>query len=143
MVGSALVLLAVLMVLRQDRVLGLALFLAAAALFLENRRRMVNTVRVAMVSKESVPAPVEELSSPAPDLVAGEVHPRRDSPEFEDHGFEPADDSGSNGFQRVAPSQNEKEPLETMPPHPEEVSEFFQSKGLGSPFEATNSARVA
>lgn len=129
MVGSAALLLAVLYIMRTDKVLALAAFLAASALFLEFRRRTVDRVATAMAAEKPV-FRVEQLSKPAPDLVPGEVHPSRDEPEHEDYSFEPAEETGSNKFEAVGESQDDKHPLETVPPHPEEVSDFLQAKGL-------------
>jgi hypothetical protein len=131
MVGSAVLLLSILVIMRTDKVLALAVFLAAAALFLEHRRRMVDRIAIRMSAGKEM-FPVKELSRPAPDLVPGEVHPPRHVPEYEDHSFEPSEETGSNTFERVAESQDEKHPLETVPPHPEEVSEFLQHKGLAA-----------
>jgi hypothetical protein len=138
-VGAAILLVVVLYFLRQDVVLALALFLAVAALFLEQRRRIVNELSAVKEAKE-VPSSVENEGKPAPDLVPGEVHPSHDEPEVQDHGFEPERETGSNDFERVAESQDEKHPLETVPPYPEEVSAFLQAKQLGHAFTASNSA---
>ena len=133
MVGAAVLLFAVLYTMRTDKVLALAVFLAAAALFLESRRRTVERVSVAMSAEKPV-FRVEQLSQPAPDLVRGEVHPPRQTPEYEDYSYEPSEETGANKFEPVDESINEKHPLETVPPHPEEVSQFLQEKGLaGSP----------
>jgi hypothetical protein len=136
-VGSAALLITVLYVLRMDVVLGLAVFLAVAALFLESRRRIV----VHAVEARESRAPVEVLDKPAPDIVPGEVHPSFQDPAVKSNGFEPQDDSGSNDFDRVGESINEKDPpLDTVPPRSEDASALFQNKGLASPFEASNSA---
>lgn len=130
-VGSAVLLLSILAIMRTDKVLALAIFLAAAALFLEHRRRMVDRIAIRMSTGKEM-FPVKELSKPAPDLVPGEVHPQRHLPEYEDHSFEPSEEAGSNKFEPVDESLNEKHPLETVPPHPEEVSEFLQDKGFAA-----------
>jgi hypothetical protein len=131
MVGSAALLLLVLYVIRIDAVLGLAVFLAVAALFLENRRRTVDTVRE-VITNEKTSFRVEGLDKPAPPIVPGEVHPAHREPDIEDHGFEPTEDSGQNTFEKVDYSQDEKQPLETVPPQPNEVSELLQEKGLAN-----------
>lgn len=131
MIGSAALLLLVLYVIRIDAALGLAVFLAVAALFLENRRRTVDTVRKVMTG-EKTSFDVAELSIPAPPIVPGEVHPPHREPEIEDHGFEPTEESGQNTFEKVDYSQDEKHPLETVPPQPNEVSELLQQKGLAN-----------
>jgi hypothetical protein len=129
-VGALFLLVLVLVVLQSDLVLGLATFLAVAALFLEQRRRTV--VRVtSTLTPGKVPFKVENIVD-APDLVPGEVHPQHKGSEVEDHGFEPTEESGKNSFENVGESQDDKEPLDTVPPNPSEVSELLQEKGLAS-----------
>jgi hypothetical protein len=122
----------VLVVLQNDIVLGLATFLAVAALFLENRRRTVNKVTM-MMSTTKQPFDIKELSTPAPDLVPGEIHPDHKGSEVEDYGFEPTEESGKNDVESLgAESQDQKQPLETVPPQPSLVSELMQQKGLAT-----------
>lgn len=130
-VGSAALLIAVLYFMRIDKVLALAVFLAAAALFLESRRRTVDRVAIALSAEKPV-FRVEQLEKPAPPLVSGEVHPPRQIPDHEDYSFEPSEEAGTNKFEPVDESLNEKQPLETVPPHPDEVSDFLQHKGLAA-----------
>jgi len=132
MVGSLFMLVAVLIVLQGDIVLGLATFLAVAALFLEHRRRTVVKVS-ALMTPEKTPLKLKELDTPAPDLVPGEKHPPPKQGDIEDYGFEPTDETGGNKFDRVDDTQDDKHPpLETVPSQPREVSEMFQGKGLAS-----------
>jgi hypothetical protein len=138
-IGAAVVLVGVLYLLRQDVVLALAMFLAVAALFLEQRRRIVHELSAVKEAKE-VPSTVENLGKPAPDLVPGEVHPSSEEPEVQDHGYEPEQETGSNSFERVGESLDEKHPLETVPPQPEEVSAFLQAKNLGHAYTSSNAA---
>ena len=122
----------VLIVLQTDIVLGLATFLAVAALFLENRRRTVKEVTM-MLSGGKPPFEVKELSTPAPNLVPGEIHPRHEGSSSEDYGFEPTEESGKNDVESLgAESQDEKQPLETVPSQPSLVSELMQQKGLAA-----------
>jgi hypothetical protein len=131
-VGALLMLVLVLVVLQMDIVLGLATFLAVAALFLENRRRMVGKV-TAMLTGGKQPFEVKELSVPAPPLVPGEIHPDHKGSTIEDSGFEPTEESGKNDYDGIgAESQDEKQPLETVPPQPNLVSELMQQKGLAT-----------
>ena len=131
-VGAVLMLVLVLVVLQTDIVLGLATFLAVASLFLENRRRTVTKV-TRMLSGPKPPFDVKDLSVPAPNLVPGEVHPDRKESETEDYGFEPTEESGKNDVESLgAESQDEKQPLETVPSQPSIVSEIMQQKGLAT-----------
>ncbi len=138
-VGVAALLLAVLYAVRQDMVVALAVFLAAGALFLENRKRLVagnggggpgpNGQKEGPVVSE--PASVASLSEPAPDLQEGEVHPEFEIPERDSHGFEPTEDTGSNDFRAVGHSINQKQPLPTMPANSSDAAaEVYERAGL-------------
>ncbi len=136
-VGVAALLLLVLYAVRQDMVVALAVFLAAGALFLENRKRLVagsggpgpNGQKEGPIVSE--PASVASLSVPAPDIHEGETHPEFEMPERESHGFEPTEDTGSNDFRAVGHSINMKQPLATMPANSsDEAAEVFERAGL-------------
>ncbi len=139
---AGLFLIAALFVLKQDTILGLASFLAVAALFLEHRRRLVMRAQVAMggagmgAMPTSKPAAVEALDVPAPPLVKGEVHPDHEVPHVEEHGFRPDEDTGSNKFSEAPGSESidEKQPLKTVPPHPEDVEAMMEEKGFAPAF---------
>lgn len=131
MVGAAALLLLALYVIRMDNVLGLAVFLAVAALFLENRRRTVDSV-TKIITAEKTTFSVEQLNKPAPNIVPGEVHPPHKQADIEEYGFEPTEESGQNKFESADYSQDEKQPLDTVPPQPNEVSEMLQQKGLAN-----------
>lgn len=132
--GVAALLLLVLYTVRQDMVVALAVFLAAGALFLENRKRLVadtDTASASAAPAVSQPASVASLSVPAPPVNEDEVHPDFEEPQRETHGFEPSDDTGSQDFRAVGPSINEKQPLETMPANSSDaVAEFMERQGL-------------
>jgi hypothetical protein len=131
-VGALFMLVLVLAVLQADIVLGLATFLAVAALFLENRRRTVSKVTLMMGSTKQL-FDVKDLGVPAPNLVPGEIHPEHKGSEAEDYGFEPTEESGKNDVESLgAESQDEKQPLETVPPQPSIVSSMMQQKGLAA-----------
>lgn len=131
-VGAVIMLVIVLIVLQADIVVGLAVFLAVAALFLENRRRTVSRVTASMPSK-SEPIKIQELDTPAENLVPGEIHPNHKGSDAEDYGYEPTEESGKNDFEGLgAESQDEKQPLETVPSQPSMVSEMMQQKGLAT-----------
>lgn len=134
--GSFALLALVLYVLLLDQTLGLATFLAVAALFLEQRRRTVEHVTKVAVAEPSAGSnnnfQVEQLSVPAPNIVPGEVHPPRKTADVDDYSFEPSEESGNNKFEQIDESYDEKQPLETVPPQPNEVSEFIQERGLAN-----------
>jgi len=129
-VGSAALLALVLYALAVDRIVGIAAFLAVAALFLEQRRRTVDTVRRGADAQEKPTFSVEQLDKTAQNIVPGEVHPERKEVDTEDYSFEPTEESGTNKYEDLGDSYDEKKPLETVPPQPNEVSEMFQAKGL-------------
>ena len=123
-VGCAAILALVLAVVYVDSILGLAVFMAVAALFIEQRRRIVAKVAPIVTSS------VEQLGTPAPNIVPGEVHPPHKLADLEDYSFEPSEESGANKFEAIDESIDTKQPLPTVPPHPEEVSQLLQEKGL-------------
>lgn len=130
--SAAAMLCLVLYTLAQDRLLGLASFLAVAALFLEQRRRTVDKVSAAMDPRAKPAFNVDQLNVPARDLVPGEVHPPRKDAEVEDYSFEPSEEDGTNKYESTDDTYDDKHPSDTVPPQPNEVSEFLQLKGLAN-----------
>jgi len=130
--SAAVILCLVLYTLTQDRLLGLATFLAVAALFLEQRRRTVDKVSAAMDPQAKPAFNVDQLNVPARDLVPGEVHPPRKDAEIEDYSFEPSEEAGANKYEKTDDMYDDKHPSDTVPPQPNEVSEFLQLKGLAN-----------
>jgi hypothetical protein len=148
--GVAAILVATLVVLRKNIVLGLAVFLAAASLFLEHRRRLVTRVQEAMSGVSKAGAPVAELDRGSPDVVRGERHPAASDHTYEDYNYEPTDShKGSGGDHEeahadaphlgIGDSVNDKAPIPTVPSNSDSVGDFFQTRGLARPFEASNS----
>jgi hypothetical protein len=129
-VGALVVLSLVIYILTVDNVLGLAAFLAVAALFLEQRRRTVERVTKHLDPQDKPVFPVEKLNEPAPNIVPGEVHPPSKVADVEDYSFEPTEESGTNKYDGISESYNYKQPLETVPSQPNEVSQMLQAKGL-------------
>ena len=121
-IGVVVLLVATLAAARVDLVLSLAVFLAAGALFLENRKRILaklaGTARTVAASSSAGPLlnSVENVSIPATPLVDGEVHPIHEAPFTEEHSFEPSSGSGSNAFSPVSNSINAKTALATGTP---------------------------
>jgi hypothetical protein len=131
-IGAFVLIAFVIYVLTRDSVLGLATFLAVAALFLEQRRRTVESVKKGQDPNIQPTFPVEQLSVPAPNIVPGEVHPPRKDAEVEDYSFEPSEETGTDKYDGVSESFDEKQPLNTVPPQPNEVSQMLQAKGLAN-----------
>lgn len=133
--GVATLLVASLVAVRYDMVVGLAVFLAAGALFLENRKRLVaGETAPAVASVSSTPAPVSMLDEPAEPVVEGEVHPAQEVPTRESHSFKPSDEDHTDDFKPVGESINEKEPLETAPSNRSQtMADLFEKEGFGHP----------
>jgi hypothetical protein len=133
-IGVAALLFVTLVALRMDMVLGIAVFLAAGALFLENRKRLVaGTATVMAPQVASQPAPVSTLDEPAEPVVETEVHPPHEEPTVREHSFEPDSESHSNAFERVGESINEKQPLPTVPANSSAaVADLMERAGLTS-----------
>jgi hypothetical protein len=132
--GSFVLLGLVLYVLTLDQTLGLAVFLAVAALFLEQRRRTIDHVtNVTTTNASNQPLfDVKQLDTSAPNIVPGEVHPPRKMENLDDYMYEPSEEMGDDKFEFTDHSYNTKQPLETVPPQPNEVSEMLQQKGLAN-----------
>jgi hypothetical protein len=131
-IGSFVLIALVIYALTKDSVVGLASFLAVAALFLEQRRRTVEIVKKGQDPKIQPVFSVDQLTVPAPNIVPGEVHPPRKDAEVEDYSFEPSEETGTDKYDGVSESFDEKQPLDTVPPQPNEVSQMLQAKGLAS-----------
>ena len=134
-VGVALLLFATLVAVRVDMLYGIAVFLAAGALFLENRKRIVSgltgTSNRNLGAQPSQPAPVSALSEDAPPLVDGEVHPVFETPSTEEAQFRPSDEGFSNTFRPVGESINQKQPLELVPTNrSQNVADYMEAKGF-------------
>lgn len=117
-VGVILLLVAVVVALKFNPLLALAAFLAAGALFLENRKRILIKIESPEVSvaKNAKGAPVSTLVEGSADLVDGEVHPEHEEPAREDHSFAPEKDA-SDEFNPVGESIDGKVPPEGADPH--------------------------
>lgn len=130
-VGTFILLAAATAVLRMNAVLGLGAFLATAALFLENRRRVISKIKKVAASPTSPQeGEYDKALEPADDLVDNEVHPEHEKPQEEEHGFDPERDAGSNTFERVGDSINEKGVLSSAPKATEDAVKAFENSGL-------------
>ena len=131
-ISATIMLCLVLYTLAKDQLLGLASFLAVAALFLEQRRRTVDKVTASIDPRSKPSFSIDQLNVPARDLIPGEVHPPRKDAEIDDYSFEPLEESGGNKYEKMDDTYDDKQPSETVPPQPSEVSEFLQLKGLAN-----------
>ena len=95
-IGVVCLLAAVLIAAKYDLILALSVFLAAGSLFLENRKRILMTLRPSTklpLEKTLDGAPVEAITQGAEDLVDGEVHPEHEEPDVDSYKFEPTSDA--------------------------------------------------
>ena len=119
-IGVFVILAVCLVVVSYNVIDGIAVFLACGVLFLENRKRTLSRVEKGSSGdngsglRKSTHASVESLSVPADDLIDGEVHPEHDTPSEDESSFNPKDGSGSNKFDPVDETINEKIPPETI-----------------------------
>jgi hypothetical protein len=72
----------------------------------------------------------EEQTAPAPPMSENEVHPQPDLPPREEHSFSPSDDDGTNHFEPVDSSINDKVALETISSLPERATDYYLQQGL-------------
>ena len=129
-VGSFLLLALGLYVLRQNATLGLAVFLSITALFLENRRRIVNRIykRATQQGQGSQEGGYPRSLDASPEVAADEVHPSHDEPSHDESKYESTEELGSND----ASDMNGKAPINTVGSVTSSVSNFFQKAGLAS-----------
>lgn len=127
MVGSAALLALIVVAIRKDKVLGLAVMMAVAALFLEQRRRVVGRIlRGSADELQERPGGAGEGGRPASTLVERETHPSIEEPNVEEHPFKPEEDKdGAAGEQH-----DEKHPLETAGQDTEHIADVLTQKGL-------------
>ena len=114
--GSAALLAAVLASLQVDRVIALGVAMAVAALFLEYRRRVVESAYVGIQAR----VPIKK----APNLVPGEIHPSFESPSIDEVEAKPESDTND------VMDLGQKAPLETVDSHPSHIGEMFEKAGL-------------
>ena len=125
-IGSALILIFNLYVLQRDAVVGLAVMLAAAGLFLEYRRRVVRMIQSNITRQTEEPGKVKDLSKPAPNIIRREVHPPHEEPVVDEHGYVSSEESGSNSAENLG----QKAPIETIHPDSDSTGELMQELGF-------------
>jgi hypothetical protein len=114
-VGVALLLVAVIVAAKYDLVLSIGVFLVVGSLFLENRKRVLMTLRPSKggdLVKVPDGAPVQAIVAGSEDVIDGEAHPDQEVPETDSYKFEPSDDA-TDKFSSVGESIDMKAPLET------------------------------
>jgi len=134
-VGSFILLAFTVYILRQNMTLGLAAFLFVAALFLENRKRVITMIRRTN-SPQQINTAKQQGSYPSdlgasPDLVVDEVHPPHGESSGEEVRYDAKDESiESNEVSGIG--FDGKVPLSTVGSLTSAVSDFMQKQGLAS-----------
>ena len=130
MVGTLILLLLVLAAVSLGPVPGVLVFLAAMLTYVQRNRSILN-VKMSSRTDQTVREPsYDEQTAPAPPMSEHEVHPLPQLPPREEHSFLPSDDDGSNHFEAVDNTINEKNVIKTISPLPEQASEYYLQQGL-------------
>lgn len=129
-VGSLILLVIVLAAVSLGPIPGTLVFFAALLTFVQRNRGIIQTKmssRTDQVVRE--PSYDRQMESAAP-MSETEVHPQPELPSREEHGFLPSEDDGTNHFEPVDTSINEKTALETISPLPERAVDYYLQQGL-------------
>jgi hypothetical protein len=128
--GTVILLLLVLAAISLGPVPGVLVFLAATLTYVQRNRSILN-VKMSSRTDQTVREPsYDEQTAPAPPMSEHEVHPLPQQPSREEHSFLPSDDDGSNHFEAVDNTINEKNVIKTISPLPEQASEYYLQQGL-------------
>lgn len=116
--------------LRYGPVPGVLVLLAVLLTFVErNRVTIKNTLLEKAAGKEVTYQ--EQLQASLP-MDPNEVHPLPTNPATESIDFMPNDEMGSNEFEPVAQTQDEKNVIPTISSTPEVAERYFLKQGLAS-----------
>lgn len=125
MIVPLVLLVALLVSLRTSPIGSVTLLLAVMALFVEYRARVIS-----MSLPPATKAPeYEQQLAPAPPVVPDEVHPEPKLPSGKMVYYKPAGETGTNIFEPIDGSINQKKALEG-PRLPEEANKFLVQQGL-------------
>lgn len=130
MVGTVILLLLVLAAVSLGPVPGVLVFLAATLTYVQRNRSIIGTKMSSRTDQNIREPSYDEQMAPAPPMSEHEVHPLPQLPPREEHSFLPSDDDGSNHFEAVDNTINEKNVIKTISPLPEEASEYYLQQGL-------------
>lgn len=107
------------------------LVLAAVLLTFVERNRL--TIQNSLLQKATGEEPkYEQQLAASPPMSPDEIHPAPVSPDVESVDFMPNEESGSNAFEPIAESQDEKNVIQTISSTPEVAAKFFLNQGLGA-----------
>jgi hypothetical protein len=125
MIVPLVLLVALLVSLRTSPIGSVTFLLAVMALFVEYRARVIS---MSLPSATKAPEYEQQLA-PAPPVVPDEVHPEPKLPSGKMVYYKPAGETGTNIFETVNESINQKRALEG-PRLPEEATKFLVQQGL-------------
>jgi hypothetical protein len=128
---AAFVLLAIVLVaLPYGPVPGVLVLLAVLLTFVERNRV---TIKNSLLEKAAGADPTyqEQLQASLP-MDPNEVHPLPTVPDTEEIAFMPNDDMGTNEFEPVAATQDEKNVIQTISSTSDVAGKFFLNQGLAS-----------
>ena len=129
-VGSLVLLTLVLAAVSLGPIPGTLVFLASLLTFVQRNRSIINTKMSSRTDPAVREPSYEEQTAPAAPMSEHEVHPLPELASREEHRFLPVDDDGSNHFEAVDSTINEKNVIKTISSLSEDASEYFIQQGL-------------
>jgi len=129
-VGSLILLVLVLAAVSLGPIPGTLVFLAALLTFVQRNRGILQTKMSSRTDPKVREPSYEEQTAPAPPMSETEVHPLPPPPPREEHSFLPLDDDGTNHFEPVDSTINEKNAIETISSLPERATDYYLQQGL-------------
>ena len=126
MVGVFLLLLVALLALPCGAVTGVVVLVAVALTFVERNRRTIQRKII------DIPAVTyQEQLAPSPPMSDEEIHPSYDIAPEEDVPFYPEQGTGSDSFEPVGSSIDDKQPIQTLTPDNDRTERLYVNQGLG------------
>jgi hypothetical protein len=109
---------------------GVLVLLAVLLTFVERNRVTIKNSLLEKAAGEN-PTYQEQLKASLP-MDPDEVHPLPTIPTTEEHDFMPNDEMGSDAFEPVAASQDEKNVIQTISSTPDVAAKYYLNQGLAS-----------
>jgi hypothetical protein len=109
---------------------GVLVFLAALLTFVQRNRSIISTKMSSRTDQTVKETSYDDQMASAPPMDDNETHPLPQLPPREQHSFLPSDDDGSNNFEAVDSTINEKNPIKTISPLPEQAADYFLQQGF-------------
>ena len=128
--ATVVLLVAVILALPYGPIPGVIVLFAVFLTFVERNRLHIKN---ALLSKATGEEPKYETQmAPALPMSPQEIHPSANTPETESIDYMPGEDSGSNAFEPVDQTIDEKNVIPTISSTPEVAEKFFLQQGLGA-----------